>query len=236
LRIEKDWVPWSHGTSLYIRPTMIATDTALGVRPSDKYLFFIILSPVGAYYAEGLKPVSILVEEEYVRAVPGGTGSIKCAGNYAASLITGQKAHDCGCVQALWLDGVHRKYVEEVGSMNIFFKIGGRLVTPAVTGSILPGITRDSVMRLARDMGIAVEERQIEVGELFHASEDGMLEEVFGTGTAAVISGVSELVLGQKRIVVNDGKLGALSAKLYELLTGIQYGALPDKYGWVERV
>ncbi len=234
--IERDWVPHSPGTTLYIRPTMIATDHALGVRPSNTYLFFIILSPVGAYYATGLKPVKMSVEQNYVRAVRGGTGFTKFAGNYAASLAAMQMAHERGCAQVLWLDGVHRKYIDEVGSMNIFFKINGKIVTPALGGSILPGITRDSIIQLAREMGLEVEERPIELAEILDLGKNGKLEEIFGSGTAAVVSPVSELVLESGSIVVNNGEMGPVTSKLYDTLTGIQYGDIPDNHGWVVKV
>jgi branched-chain amino acid aminotransferase len=234
--IDRDWVPHTPGTSLYIRPTMIATDSALGVRASNSYLFFIILSPVGAYYATGLKPVKMSVEEDYVRAVKGGTGYTKFSGNYAASLIAMEKAHQRGCAQVLWLDGVHRKYIDEVGSMNIFFKIAGKVVTPALGGSILAGITRDSIIKLSQEMGLTVEERLIELQEVIDAGRNGTLEEIFGTGTAAVVSPVCELVLGDGSIVVNNGEMGPLTSKLYDTLTGIQYGELPDNHSWVVKI
>lgn len=234
--LDRDWVPHSHGTSLYIRPTMIATDSALGVRASNTYLFFIILSPVGAYYATGLKPVKMSVEEDYVRAVKGGTGFTKFAGNYAASLIAMEKAHQRGCAQVLWLDGVHRKYIDEVGSMNIFFKMGGKIVTPALGGSILAGVTRDSIIKLSREMGLEVEERPIELQEVIDAGNKGTLEEIFGTGTAAVVSPVCELVMGNTSIIVNNGEMGPVTSKLYDTLTGIQYGDIPDTHGWVVKV
>ncbi|MGI5878126.1 MAG: branched-chain amino acid aminotransferase [Christensenellales bacterium] len=232
LRLEERWIPTAPGTSLYIRPTIIATDPYLGVRASNTYLFFIILSPVGPYYAEGFKPVRIYVEDEYVRAVRGGTGFTKAAANYAISLLAGEVAKEKGYSQVLWLDGVHRRYVEEVGSMNICFKIGGKIVTPALNGSILPGITRDSVLRLSADMGYPVEERLVEVEELFAAHEQGTLEEVFGTGTAAVVSPVGELRWKDRSVTVGDGQTGPVALALYERLTGIQYGKLPDPYGW----
>ncbi len=234
LKIEQDWIPSSKGTSLYIRPTIIATDPYLGVRPGNEYLFYIILSPVGAYYASGLKPIDIYVEDEYVRAVVGGTGAVKTGGNYAASLVASDLAAKKGYSQVLWLDGVERKYVEEVGSMNIFFKIRGELYTSPLTGSVLPGITRDSVIRLAREtFGINVREERLEISDIFKESKSGGLEEVFGTGTAAVVSPVGGLNWEDKYITVADGNMGKLTLQLYDKLTGIQYGREKDEFGWI---
>ena len=233
LRIERDWVPKSDGTSLYIRPIIIATDPFLGVKAGDEYLFFIILSPVGAYYASGLAPVDIYVEDDYVRAVVGGTGYVKTGGNYAASLVAGNLAHQKGYSQVLWLDGVERKYVEEVGAMNIFFKIRGELYTSPLTGSILAGITRDSVIRLASEtFGIKVREERIAISDIFAESETGGLEEVFGTGTAAVVCPVGGMTWEGKNIRIADGGMGELTGKLYDKLTGIQYGREKDEFGW----
>lgn len=236
IRMESDWIPTSPGTSLYVRPTIIATDPFLGVRPSETYLFYIILCPVGAYYASGLKPVGIYVEKDYIRSAKGGTGAVKTAGNYAASLIASDKAHENGCEQVLWLDAASREYVEEVGSMNIFFKIKGQIVTPALEGSILPGITRDSVITLAKDMGYAVTERRISIKEVVDEYESGGLEEIFGTGTAAVISPVGRLIYGDRKFVINNGEMGEAASKLYDTLTGIQNGSLPDKFNWMIRI
>ena len=236
IKIEKDWIPTSPGTSLYIRPTYIGVDPFVGVQPAKEYLLYVILSPVGAYYASGLSPVQIYVESKYVRAVKGGTGHHKTGGNYAASLLAGEKAHEKGYDQVLWLDGKENKYVEEVGSMNIFFKIKGELVTPMLAGSILPGITRASIIELAKDMGIPVTERLISMEEIYEASLDGSLEEVFGSGTAAVVSPVGELIWEDKHIIVNGGKMGETTQKLYDTLTGIQYGRIPDKFGWTVEV
>jgi branched-chain amino acid aminotransferase len=236
LELDNAWIPDAPGTSLYIRPFAMATDPFLGVKASSRYLFSIILSPVGPYYAEGFSPVKIYVEDQLVRANPGGTGEAKCAGNYAASLLAGEQAKKKGYTQVLWLDGVHRRYVEEVGSMNIFFKIDGTIITPALNGSILPGITRDSILRLARDMGYPVEERAIDIHEVFDAAKNGVLEEVFGTGTAAVVSPVGELNWAGNIITVNNNESGPAAVKLYETLTGIQYGRLPDPYGWVVKL
>ncbi|MBW1990113.1 MAG: branched-chain amino acid aminotransferase, partial [Deltaproteobacteria bacterium] len=231
--LERDWVPSSPGTSLYIRPTIIATDAFLGVRASHTYLFFIILSPVGAYYSEGFAPVKIWVSEHHVRAVRGGVGEAKTAGNYAASLYAALKAHEKGYTQVLWLDGVKREMVEEVGSMNIFFVMDGELVTPALSGSILPGITRDSVIRLAKHWGIPVSERPVSIEEVFSAHESGKLSEVFGTGTAAVISPVGELRYGDRVIHIGNGEVGPVAQKFYDAITDIQYGRAEDPLGWV---
>lgn len=237
VKLEEGWIPRSEGTSLYIRPTIIATDPYLGVKASDSYLFFIILSPVGAYYAEGLKPVKIYVEHEYVRSVKGGTGFTKCAGNYAASLAGSEKAKKLGYSQVLWLDGVTHKYVDEVGSMNICFVIDGTLVTPSLEeGSILPGITRDSVLKYARHKGIKVEERRISIDELIDAADSGKLNEAFGTGTAAVISPVGELSYGDKHIIINNNEMGSIAAMMYNDITGIQYGKIVDPFGWTVEV
>ena len=234
LDIEKDWVPKANGTSLYIRPTMMAVDPFLGVKAGSQYIFFIILSPVGAYYASGLSPVDIYVEDEYVRAVVGGTGDAKTGGNYAASLLAAQLAHDKGFAQVLWLDGKEKKYVEEVGSMNIFFKINGELITAPLSGSILPGITRDSVIKLAESLGVKVREERLAIADVFAENEKGGLEEVFGTGTAAVVSPVGGMRWGDKDITIAGGKMGELTGKLYDTLTGMQYGKVEDTFGWIK--
>ena len=230
--VDRDWVPSAPGTSLYVRPFIIATDEFLGVAPSQTYLFMVILSPSGAYYSSGLAPVGIWIEDEYVRAVRGGMGFAKTGGNYAASLIGQVKAHDEGFSQVLWLDGVERKYIEEVGSMNIFFKIDGKVITPMLNGSILPGITRNSTIELCKSWGLEVVERRISVDEVIDAQKSGRLEEVFGTGTAAVISPVGKLRYVDDVMLINDGKIGELSQKLYDTMTGIQYGKLDDPFGW----
>ena len=230
--VDREWIPTEPGTSLYVRPFIIATDEFLGVAPSKTYLFMVILSPSGAYYESGLAPVGIWIEDEYVRAVRGGIGFAKTGGNYAASLIAQQKAHDAGYSQVLWLDGVDRKYIEEVGAMNIFFKINGKIVTPSLNGSILPGITRNSVIQVCKDWGYEVEERKISADELLEAQANGTLEEVFGTGTAAVISPVGKLRYKDDVMTIQDGQTGPLSLKLYETITGIQLGKLPDERGW----
>lgn len=233
---EADWVPSDPGTSLYIRPFIIATDNCLGVHASKSYLFCIICSPVGAYYKEGMNPVRIFVEREDVRAVSGGTGHTKCGGNYAASIRAGERAQEKGYAQVLWLDGVHRKYIEEVGAMNVMFKLDGKIVTPALTGSVLPGITRRSCLELLRDWGYAVEERLITAQELFDAADSGKLEEAWGTGTAAVISPIGEMGWGERTAKVSGGVMGKLTQRLYDTLTGIQWGIESDPYGWSEKL
>jgi len=236
IKIEKDWVPKELGTSLYIRPTIVATDPFLGVRASHTYRFFIILSPVGAYYAEGFNPVKIWVTKNHVRAVRGGVGFVKTAGNYAASLFAGEEAHKKGYTQVLWLDGVERKYVEEVGSMNIFFVIDNELVTPELNGSILSGITRDSVIFLANKRHIKVAERKISIDEIFDVHASGRLQEVFGTGTAAVISPVGLITYGDKKIQIGKGKSGPIAEHFFKALTDIQYGKVEAPDGWIEKV
>ena len=236
VKVDEAWIPNKPGTSLYIRPFIIATDPFLGVRPSDTYLFIIILSPVGAYYPEGLNPVKIWIEDDYVRAVKGGIGEAKTGGNYVASMAAQLKAHDEGYSQVLWLDGVERKYIEEVGAMNIFFKINGKILTPMLNGSILPGITRNSVIALCKEWGYEVEERRISVDELYEASVNGTLEEVWGTGTAAVISPVGHLRFQDTVMQIKDGGIGELSQKLYDTVTGIQLGKIEDTRGWVVEV
>ena len=236
VKVDEAWIPNKPGTSLYIRPFIIATDPFLGVRPSDTYLFIIILSPVGAYYPEGLNPVKIWIEDDYVRAVKGGIGEAKTGGNYVASMAAQLKAHEEGYSQVLWLDGVERKYIEEVGAMNIFFKINGKVLTPMLNGSILPGITRNSVIALCKEWGYEVEERKISVDELYEASVNGTLEEVWGTGTAAVISPVGHLRFQDQVMQIKDGGIGELSQKLYDTVTGIQLGKIEDTRGWVVEV
>ena len=236
LTLEKDWVPGEPETSLYIRPTIISTDPYLGVRASHTYRFFIILSPVGAYYPEGFNPVKILVTHDYVRAVRGGVGEAKTPGNYAASILAGEKAHEAGYTQVLWLDGVERKYLEEVGSMNIFFVIDDQIVTPELNGSILPGITRDSVIKLAKHWNDNVVERKISIDELIQAHGSGKLKEVFGAGTAAVISPVGEIKYGDQVITIAGGKVGPIAKKYYTAITDIQYGRAEDPLGWIVQV
>jgi len=236
VELEKDWVPHEEGTSLYIRPFMIATDAMLGVHPSKTYKFIIILSPVGSYYAGGLDPVRIYIETKYVRAVRGGTGEAKTGGNYAASIKSQEISEELGYSQVLWLDGVEQKYIEEVGAMNVFFKIAGKIVTPALVGSILPGITRKSAVELLRDWGYEVEERRLSAEEVETAAKNGDLEEMFGTGTAAVISPVGELLIGDTHIKINEGKIGPVSQRLYDTLTGIQWGRIEDTKGWITKI
>lgn len=232
LEVDREWIPGEEGTSLYIRPFIIAVDPFLGVRPGDEYLFIIIASPSGAYYESGLEPVKIYVESKYVRAVRGGTGMAKTGGNYAASLIAQDEAHKQNYSQVLWLDGVEQKYIEEVGAMNVFFVLDGEVVTPALHGSILPGITRKSSIQLLKDWGLTVNERRLSIEELDKANDEGRVLEAFGTGTAAVISPIGELKWGEKKMIFNGGKIGQLTQRLYDTLTGIQYGKLPDPHGW----
>jgi branched-chain amino acid aminotransferase len=234
VRLEADWVPRSEGTSLYIRPTMIATEAVLGVKPADRYLCYIILSSVGAYYKGGVSPVNIWISDEYVRVAPGGTGEAKTGGNYAASLFASREAAQKGFDQVLWLDAVHRKYVEEVGSMNICFLYDGKVVTSPLKGTILDGITRRSILALVKEMGLEIEERALAVDEILDGAANGRLAEAFGTGTAAVVSPVGHFTFRDRTVTLSGGKAGKLTLKLYETLTGIQYGRLPDPHGWVE--
>ena len=236
VKVDADWIPKSPGTSLYIRPFIIATDAHLGVHPAHNYMFIVILSPVGAYYPEGLNPVKIYVEDEYVRAVRGGIGFSKTPGNYAASIKAQDVAEKKGYTQVLWLDGVERKYVEEVGTMNVFFRIGDEVVTPALQGSILAGITRDSVIQVLKHWGVKVTERRISIQELYDAYDNGTLVEAFGSGTAAVISPIGELIWEDRAITLSGGQIGELSQKLYDTITGIQSGKLDDPFGWTKEV
>ena len=234
--VDKDWIPDAEGTSLYIRPFIIATEPFLGVRPSKQYKFIIILSPVGPYYVGGIAPTKIFVEDEYVRAVVGGTGDAKVGGNYAASLKSQVKAHDLGYTQVLWLDGKDRKYIEEIGTSNAFFVIDGEVRTPSLEGTILPGITRDSVIKLLKKWGIPVREEKFTIQDVYDASNEGKLSEVFASGTAAVISPVGELRWVDKDIIINNNEIGPLSQRLYDTLTGIQNGTLPDEFGWIIKI
>jgi branched-chain amino acid aminotransferase len=234
VRLEADWVPRSPGTSLYIRPTMIATDPYLGVKPSDTYLCYVILSPVGAYYKGGFSPVRIWISDDYVRSAPGGTGEAKTGGNYAASLRASMEAASHGFDQVLWLDAEQRRYVEEVGSMNICFVCDGKVVTSPLRGTILDGITRRSILTLIKDFGLEVEERALSVDEIFAAVADGRMSEAFGTGTAAVVSPVGQFTYRDRTAMLGDGQVGPLTLRLYETLTGIQCGRLPDPHGWVD--
>lgn len=236
IEIEKDWVPHTDGAALYIRPFIFATDPYVGVRPADHYLFMIILSPSGAYYSTGLNPVKIYVEQKYVRAVRGGTGFAKTAANYAISLKGQDEAHNQDYEQVLWLDGVEQKYIEEVGSMNIFFVIDGEVITPQLTGSVLPGITRKSAIEICKKKGYKVSERRITIEEVAKAYDEGKLDEVFGTGTAAVISPVGHLKWGDKVMTINNNEIGTISQMLYDTMTGIQWGKIPDEYGWIVKI
>jgi branched-chain amino acid aminotransferase len=236
VELDKDWIPSGDGESLYIRPFVIATDPYLGVRASDTYRFMIILSPSGAYYPQGINPIKIYVEDKYVRAVRGGTGFTKCAGNYASSLIAQEIAHKNGYVQVLWLDGIEQKYIEEVGSMNILFVIDGKLVTPELNGSILPGITRRSCIELAKSLGMEVEERRISIAEIIEYGKNGRLSEAFGSGTAAIISPVGELKYEGHIITINNYKIGPVAQLFYDTITGIQKGIKKDTLGWTTKI
>lgn len=234
--LDKDWIPTEDGYSLYIRPFIISTEPNLSVVPSKTYTCMIILSPVGSYYKEGIQPVRIHVEENYTRAVKGGTGTAKTAGNYSAAYKAQEKATEEGYSQVLWLDGIEKKYIEEVGSMNVFFKLNGEVITPKLNGSILEGITRKSVIDLLKSWGLTVKERKITIEELFAAYENGEVEEAFGTGTAAVISPIGEMKWKERQIVINNRETGELAQKLYQTLTGIQTGKESDPFGWVVKV
>lgn len=234
--IERDWIPRSRGASLYIRPVMIATEAALGLHHSSEYLFFIVMGPVGAYYPQGFSPTNIYVVEEYVRAVRGGIGYCKAGGNYAASLLASKQAMEKGYTQVLWLDAIERKYVEEVGTSNIFFVIEDELATPPLTGSILPGVTRDSIIHIAKKWGIPVSERLISIDEVFEASESGRLKEVFASGTAAIVSPVGKITYRGKTIIINEGKPGELTEKFYNEILQIQYGEKEDPFNWRVKV
>ena len=236
IRKDRDWIPRAPGTSLYIRPTIIATDPYLGVKSGSRYLFYIILSPVGAYYPEGFAPVTIMVSDRYVRACRGGVGEAKTGGNYAASLLAAKEAMAEGFTQVLWLSAVDRASVEEVGTSNIFFRIDDEIITPALTGTILPGVTRDSVLKLCTDMGLKVTEKHITIDQVIESAESGSLQEIFGTGTAAVISPVSSIRYKGEDYTVADGRTGEISAKLFDELTKMQTGLRPDPYGWVVNI
>lgn len=234
---DQRWIPSTEGCSLYIRPTLIATDAFLGIRPSERYLLYIILSPVGAYYAQGFSAISILVQDKYVRAVPRGVGEAKTGGNYAASLTAQEEAKQLGFAQVLWLDGKENRFVEEVGTMNMFFLIDDEVVTPPLSGSILPGVTRDSILTVLRHWGEhRVSERRISIDEVTDAARSGRLREVFGTGTAAVVSPVGSLRFGETTHQVGDGQTGPLSQRLFDYLLALQYGRAEDPFGWVERI
>lgn len=236
VKADAGWVPSAEGTSLYIRPFIIATEAFLGVRPAKEYLFCIIMSPVGAYYKGGLAPTRIFAEDEYVRAAQGGTGFAKTGANYAGCLISQEKAKKLGCNQVLWLDGTERKYVEEIGTSNAFFVIGGKVYTSPLTGTILPGITRDSVITLLKSWGCDVLEKRLTIEEVFEAGRQGELSEVFATGTAAVISPVGEILWKKDSIEVNGKETGPLARRLYDAITGIQSGKAEDPFSWVVKV
>ncbi len=236
VRLEQDWTPHKKGTSLYLRPFLFGDDRTLGVHTIKRAQFIIIASPVGSYYKEGINPVRIMIESTDVRAVRGGTGYAKCGGNYAASTRAGKKAEEQGYSQVLWLDGVERKYIEEVGAMNVMFKIAGKVVTPKLTGSILPGITRKSCIELLQSEGYTVEERLLSVDELGQALADGTLEEAWGCGTAAVVSPIGELNYLGKKYIINDNKIGPVTQHLYDTLTGIQWGEVEDTFGWTYQI
>lgn len=236
VREDAGWVPQKRGHSLYLRPFVFASESFLGVRASREYTFMVIASPVGNYYKEGVKPVRLTTSAEYIRAAKGGLGDVKTPANYAASLLAAEEAREQGFAQVIWLDAVERRYLEEVGAMNIFCVIGGELITPPLEGTILPGVTRDSVLALAKAWGVTAVERRIAIDELYEARQKGMLREVFGSGTAAVISPVGEIRHGDTTLVVNGGNIGPLAQRLYDAITAIQYGEAEDPFGWMERV
>ena len=236
LKLDYPWVPKKHGQALYIRPVMFASEEYLAAKVSAEYRFFIIASPVAAYYSEGFNPVSLTTSDTYVRAVRGGTGEAKAAGNYGGSFLPAKMAHEQGYTQVLWLDALERKYIEEVGTMNIFFLFKDKLVTPSLGGTVLPGITRRSVIALAKEWGITVEERKISIDELFEAHKNGLLKEIFGAGTAAVISPVGHIHHNGESISLDRKKIGPFAKKMFDAITGVQYGKVPDKHGWVHPV
>ena len=236
VEVEQEWTPSQEGTSLYLRPFLFGNDETLGVHAVHQAEFVIIASPVGSYYKEGINPVKIMIEDEDVRAVRGGTGYAKCGGNYAASTRAGKRAEDKGYSQVLWLDGVERKYIEEVGAMNVMFKIDGTIVTPMLSGSILPGITRKSCIEVLKSKGFKVEERLLSIDELLNSLENGKLEEAFGCGTAAVISPIGELCYKGKKYPITNGKIGEVTQMLYDTLTGIQWGKIEDTFGWTYKI
>ena len=233
VEVEAEWTPHSPGTSLYLRPFMYGNDDTLGVHAVHNARFAIIASPVGSYYKEGINPVGIMIEDQDVRAVRGGTGYAKCGGNYAASNRAGERAAQKGYSQVLWLDGVHRKYIEEVGAMNVMFKINGEIVTPELSGSILPGVTRRSCIEVLKSKGYNVSERLLSIDELAEALENGTLEEAWGCGTAAVVSPIGKLAYKDKEYIVSGGKIGEVTQMLYDTLTGIQWSKIEDTFGWI---
>ncbi len=234
--LDREWVPKARGTALYIRPLIFATESYIGVRVSESYSFYIMTSPVAAYFKEGLNPVRLMTSGSFVRACPGGLGEAKTAANYASSLLPQAEANRRGYSQVIWLDALEGKYIDEVGTMNIAFVKDGALVTPPLEGTILPGITRNSVLQLARHWGMTVEERRISIDEVMSSIEDGSMTEVFGTGTAAVISPVGEIHHKGKNVIVNGGRIGPVSQKMYDTITGVQYGEIDDEFGWVRTV
>jgi branched-chain amino acid aminotransferase len=236
IRLDKEWIPRKKGYSLYLRPFIFASDNFLGVKISETYRYMVITSPVGAYYKEGMNPVKLVTETEYIRAAKGGLGAAKTPANYAATLLPAEDAKKKGFTQVLWLDGIERKYIEEVGTMNMAFVIENELITPPLEGTILPGVTRDSVIHLAKEWKINVSERRISIDEVFAASKEGRLQEAFGTGTAAVISPVGEIHHEGNTIIINDNKIGPLAQKLYDEITGIHYGERVDRFGWIYTV
>lgn len=236
VRLEADWIPSSAGTSLYIRPTMIAVEPVLGVKPSDHFIFYVILCPVGAYYAGGFNPVKIMVEDRYVRAVAGGTGEAKTGGNYASSLKAGLEAKKKGFDQVLWLDGLERRYIEEVGAMNMFFAYNNTVVTAPLEGSILNGVTRNCVLSLAGELGFTVEERKVQIDTIMADIGSGTITEAFGSGTAAVITPVGALCYKEQQLDIGSGGVGTLTQRLYDTLTGIQTGQVTDRFGWVKKL
>ncbi len=236
VRLEQDWTPDAEGTSLYLRPFMFGNDETLGVHAVHNATYVIIASPVGSYYKEGINPVKIMIEDEDVRAVRGGTGYAKCGGNYAASNRAGERAEKKGYSQVLWLDGVERKYIEEVGAMNVMFMIGDEIVTPMLSGSILPGITRMSCLEVLRKEGYKVSERLLSIDELADAMKNGTLKEAWGCGTAAVVSPIGELCYKDVKYTVNNGEIGKVTQHLYDTLTGIQWGKIEDTFGWTQEI
>ena len=236
VEIDKDWIPEKEGTALYVRPFIIATEPCLSVRPSKEFLLAVILSPVGPYYKEGMAPTKIYVEQDFIRAVKGGTGFAKIGGNYAGALLSQEVAHEEGYSQVLWLDGVEKKYVEEIGTSNAFFVIDNEVITAPLEGTILPGITRDSVITLLKSWGVTVREERLAIADLWKYYEQGRVQEIFATGTAAVISPVGELKWLDHVMNINNGEIGPVSQRLYDEITGIQLGKMEDKFGWVVHV
>jgi branched-chain amino acid aminotransferase len=234
--LDADWMPRAEDTSLYVRPTIIGDEGFLGVRPAKSALFYVILSPVGSYWQGDRRPLKLWVEQEFVRAAPGGTGAAKTGGNYAASLLAAEHAKKRGFDQVLWLDGAERKFVEEVGTMNFFARIGDTVVTPPLDGTILPGVTRDSVLHLLRTWGVKVEERRLPYAELASAQQAGALKELFGTGTAGIVAPVGELGTASGSLTVADGNEGELTTRLYDHIRGIHTGAVADVHGWLTSV